>query len=60
MARVRCGKAKSSQGIGYDVRGGRQVLAGGSGQIHDTVKAAQHILSLPTGHRHVVHRFGCF
>ena len=55
MTGVLCCQSESGECIGDDVRGRCEVFTGSGGEGHDTVNAGEHILGLPSGHRHVVH-----
>ena len=52
---VLCCQSESGECIGDDVRGRCEVFTGSGGEGHDTVNAGEHILGLPSGHRHIVH-----
>ena len=53
VAGVGCRQAESGQGIGNDIRGRGQILAGSGSEVHDALDAVQHVFGFPARHRHV-------
>ena len=47
---------QGGQRIRHDVGSRGKVLPGSSGKVHDALDAGEHVVRLPAGHGHVVHR----
>ena len=54
------GQTERRQRVGHDIRGRRQIFAGGRRQIHDAVNTGDHLAGFPACHGHVVHGVGSF
>ena len=54
MTGILCLQAESGQGVGYDIRGCRQIFTGSCCQAHDAVDTGNHITGFPACHGHIL------